>query len=240
MSRLRGRTWMLVAAGTAVLGCAVAVPAAAATTASGATRHAASTASTFSAPAYYMFRNFRMRMDCVVSNPGCSSGHTDQSMTLQSVKPGTQGGEGNYLNVPVYPTGSGIVHIGAIHTAACGPQAPALGNWVWVDHGGGVVSRYAHLSGIAVTNGQQVTPRTVLGKTGNSGEHSTCWVYYLNYQLRHGGVNGTPVALTTLRACSGQTTVLYPTYQNHAWKTFNNVPKNTFLLASGSGCVPGR
>ena len=31
-----------------------------------------------------------------------------------------------------------------------------FGTWVWVDHGGGVVSKYGHLASIAVKDGQQV------------------------------------------------------------------------------------
>lgn len=239
MSVRRGRIWIMLAAATALVASAVATASAStAVRAAGAPAAAASASS----PVYYMFRNphssdFQVRVDCVVNNPGCPNGHPDQSITLQTLK-GTVGGPGNYVNAPVYATGAGTVHIGAIHTAACGPHAPSLGNWLWIDHGGGVVSRYAHLSGIRVSEGQHVTPRTQLAVTGNSGERSTCYVYYLNYQLKHGGVNGTAQPLKTLRACVGSTTVLLPTYQNHAWLTFNDVPKGTFLHRAGPDCVP--
>jgi hypothetical protein len=242
MSLLRGRIWILGAvAAAAVTGSVAAAPstAAAPAAASAVRQVAASTSHPFSDPHYYMFHGVRyVRMDCVVSNPGCSPGHTDESMTLQTLNT-TTGGPGHYLQVPVYPTGAGIVHIGAIHTAACGASAPPLGNWVWVDHGGGTVTRYAHLSAIAVTEGQYVTPTTQLAKTGNSGERSTCYVYYLNYQLKRGGfLHGTPVPLGTLRGCDHLKTVTYPTVMNPAWTTFNKVPKGTFFRLSDPACVP--
>ncbi|MBI3961223.1 MAG: peptidoglycan DD-metalloendopeptidase family protein [Deinococcus sp.] len=45
------------------------------------------------------------------------------------------------------------------------------GRQVWLDHGKGVVSRYAHLSGVAdgLSVGDQVTAGTVVGFIGNSG-----------------------------------------------------------------------
>ena len=43
------------------------------------------------------------------------------------------------------------------------------GKVIWVDHGKDAISVYAHLSEIAVTEGQEVTKATVIGRTGQSG-----------------------------------------------------------------------
>src|SRR4051794_12736725 len=112
--RLRGRTWILGAVATAAVAGSVAAaqpPAAAPVSGAAERQVAASTSHPFSDPHYYMFHGVsHVRVDCVVSNPGCSPGHTDESMTLQTLNT-TTGGPGDYLQVPVYPTGAGIVHI---------------------------------------------------------------------------------------------------------------------------------
>lgn len=46
----------------------------------------------------------------------------------------------------------------------------AMGNYVRIKHGDGVISLYGHLSEISVQNGQQVTQYQVIGKSGESGQ----------------------------------------------------------------------
>jgi hypothetical protein len=232
------RRLLVAVASVALVAGVFTVPSAAAA-ASMVSPHTVSTTHPYSDPIYYPLHDFSARMDCVVSNPGCTSGHTDQAMTLQTPKPGTQGGIGNYVHVNVYPAGAGIVHIGA-HATSCGPNAPALGNWVWIDHGGGLVTRYAHLVNMQVTEGEYVDVNTVLGQTGDSGE-KTCGYWYLNFQLKGGGFQyGTPLPLRTLTGCDEATSapITLPTVANAAWKTFNDVPKGDYLPASGTGCLP--
>lgn len=43
------------------------------------------------------------------------------------------------------------------------------GQVVWVDHSDDLLSVYAHLSEVAVTEGQEVSKATVIGRTGQSG-----------------------------------------------------------------------
>ena len=43
------------------------------------------------------------------------------------------------------------------------------GNVVFVDHGNGMQTRYAHMSAVAVTEGQSVTEGQVIGYAGSSG-----------------------------------------------------------------------
>ena len=59
-----------------------------------------------------------------------------------------------------------------------------LGKAVYVSHGYGVTTRYAHLSSIEVAPGQRVKRRDVLGKVGATGRATG---YHLHYEVRVDG-----------------------------------------------------
>ena len=103
---------------------------------------------------------------------------------------------------PVYAAGAGIAHIGG-DSGACAAQSGEVrgGRWVWVDHGGGVVTRYHHLDSIAIKEGQLVTPATRIGAMGHSGDSKPCSVNYLHFEVRHGGLDGIRVDPGQLRVC---------------------------------------
>jgi murein DD-endopeptidase MepM/ murein hydrolase activator NlpD len=61
------------------------------------------------------------------------------------------------------------------------------GNCVIVDHGGGLQTRYAHLSKIDVATGQTVDRRKTVGRVGSTGRSTGS---HLHYEVL---VNGTPV-----------------------------------------------
>ncbi|MBP5176897.1 MAG: M23 family metallopeptidase, partial [Treponema sp.] len=46
---------------------------------------------------------------------------------------------------------------------------PTYGNYVVIDHGGGMTSLYGHMSQILVKKGQKVTTNQVIGKVGSTG-----------------------------------------------------------------------
>ena len=66
------------------------------------------------------------------------------------------------------------------------------GRQVWVDHGGGVVTRYVHLSGIAagITQGMQVTQGQTIAYVGESGTPESVNQpgneYHLHFEVRVG------------------------------------------------------
>ncbi len=66
------------------------------------------------------------------------------------------------------------------------------GNVVWLDHGGEVLTVYAHLSEIQVRTGDPVSPQMVIGLSGQSG-HSTG--PHLHFELWRWGRPVDPVPL---------------------------------------------
>ncbi len=64
------------------------------------------------------------------------------------------------------------------------------GNLVEVDHGGGVVSMYAHLSGFSVRTGQSIATGTRVGRIGSSGESTGP---HLHFEVRVRGAAVDPV-----------------------------------------------
>lgn len=79
----------------------------------------------------------------------------------------------------VYATAAGTV----IHAGYQG----ALGRTVTIDHGFGIITRYAHLSSVAVDVDQQVVQGEVIGKVGSTGRSTGP---HLHYEVR---VNDIPV-----------------------------------------------
>lgn len=76
---------------------------------------------------------------------------------------------------PIYAVGNGTVQ-------QAGPSSiNGLGNTVQVDHGGGVVSLYAHLSAVSVVNGQTVVGgHTSIGAMGATGD---AWGAHLHLEI---------------------------------------------------------
>lgn len=62
--------------------------------------------------------------------------------------------------------------------------ASGYGNVIYMDHGGGVTSRYAHLSSIHVATGQSVGYDSIIGKVGSTG---TSTGPHLHFEIRIGG-----------------------------------------------------
>lgn len=76
----------------------------------------------------------------------------------------------------VYSTGAGKVIFAG--------RRSDYGNMVVVDHGHGLTSRYAHLSQLAVRDGQAVTDRTLVGYQGHTGRATGS---HLHYEVRMNG-----------------------------------------------------
>lgn len=76
----------------------------------------------------------------------------------------------------VRATGAGVV----VHAGWNG----GYGNMVEVDHGGGLTTRYGHMSEISVRSGQKVQAGDLLGKSGSTGRSTGP---HLHYEVRRNG-----------------------------------------------------
>lgn len=72
-------------------------------------------------------------------------------------------------------------------TVVTSSSSAAWGNYVVVDHGGGMSSLYAHMTSRSVSKGQKVSQGQTLGTVGNTGWSTG---NHLHFEIR---INGTPV-----------------------------------------------
>jgi murein DD-endopeptidase MepM/ murein hydrolase activator NlpD len=61
------------------------------------------------------------------------------------------------------------------------------GNYIYVNHGNGIITRYYHLSGFACSVGQKVNAGQLIGYVGSTGRSTGP---HLHFEIR---INGTPV-----------------------------------------------
>lgn len=75
------------------------------------------------------------------------------------------------------------------------------GNYIKVDHGGGIITGYAHISpgGYAVGHGQRVSAGQVIGHVGNTGASTGC---HLHFEVYSGGVRINPAPFLRARGIS--------------------------------------
>ena len=66
------------------------------------------------------------------------------------------------------------------------------GNVIFLDHGGGTVTVYAHLSSIGVRSGQEVGHQDVIGRVGSSGSASGA---HLHFEVWRDGRSTDPVLM---------------------------------------------
>jgi murein DD-endopeptidase MepM/ murein hydrolase activator NlpD len=93
-----------------------------------------------------------------------------------------------------------------IHAASAGTVTYAgpngdLGNFIQIDHGGGVTSGYGHImnGGIHVYIGQQVDPGQPIAQVGSTGGSTGC---HLHFMIRIGGQLTDPVPFMNARGIS--------------------------------------
>lgn len=65
----------------------------------------------------------------------------------------------------------------------------AMGNFVRIEHGSGVISMYGHLSSINVSTGQTVNQYDLIGKSGSTGANVTSDYLYLSLFINGRSVN---------------------------------------------------
>ena len=89
----------------------------------------------------------------------------------------------------VVATNTGCPHNwGKNYSCGCGG---GYGNYVWINHGNGKETVYAHLTSVAVSTGQYVSAGQYLGTVGSTG-HSTG--AHLHFETRYNGVKYDPMS----------------------------------------------
>jgi murein DD-endopeptidase MepM/ murein hydrolase activator NlpD len=97
-------------------------------------------------------------------------------------------GEGAFhAGIDISSTFGEAVRATADGTVEMADRASGYGREVVIDHGYGIKTCYGHLSGFAVTEGQQVTRGQIIGYVGTSGRSTGP---HLHYEVR---VRNTPV-----------------------------------------------
>ena len=83
-------------------------------------------------------------------------------------------------------TGDAVMATADGTVTLAGPDG-GYGNMVEIDHGGGLATRYAHLSAVEVSVGQRVAAGALVGRVGSTGRATGP---HLHYETR---IDGTPV-----------------------------------------------
>jgi len=90
------------------------------------------------------------------------------------------------------PSGTAVVATapGIVLLANTSNQIAGFGNYIEIDHGNGIITRYAHLAELKVRWGQKVNKGQVIGSIGSSGGSIAP---HLHYEVIRNGVNVNPV-----------------------------------------------
>jgi murein DD-endopeptidase MepM/ murein hydrolase activator NlpD len=89
------------------------------------------------------------------------------------------------VNTEVFATGNGRVSL-----ASQSDTKGGFGNYIEIDHGNGLVSRYAHLEGVKVYAGQKITKGQTIGTIGSTGGSAAP---HLHYEILKKGKNINPM-----------------------------------------------
>ena len=94
----------------------------------------------------------------------------------------------------MYAAADGTVTTAGCTSAYCDRDGSlnlaGYGNLVELDHGGGVTTRYAHLSAYTVTAGQRVSAGALIGFQGSTGNSTGV---HLHFEIRQNGEAVDPV-----------------------------------------------
>lgn len=208
----------------------------------------AATSQTYSDPVWFPVRD-NVQIACVgngsqahnnnygTANGACDGDHAKYfAMNIDAVP-------GQTPNPRVYAAGAGIVITADTSPGTCGGSNHA-GQTVEIDHGGGIVSVYEHLQSIAVRKGAHVTPSTVLGTMGHSGQACTAKVNYLDFQIQQYGaahLNTDTMSIKALFGCSGATKQVWPAGLGIPGNptSWIQVRYKTHISTGGGTCYPG-
>ncbi len=216
----------VLSVGTGMASSSAAAPVAAPAIGSVATAVPASSANPYSDPLWLPLRS-PATISCVKTNCANSSGDWHGYWAIDFL---------GKLGDPVYAAGAGVFHIGA-NQKSCSSSGLTDGVWGWVDHGGGRVTKYTHFDHVVATEGQLVTPTTIIGRMGHWGDVAPCTTNYLHFEVRENGVTGPRVEPRRLQACTSSGVVSLP--QSLGVSSFDHLGKGAATTPSTTdGCIP--
>ena len=113
-------------------------------------------------------------------------GYTYQSSYFGEIRPYEVGGHKGHdyaapTGTPTYAAAAGTVIIAG--------YSPSAGNWVVINHGNGLTTKYMHHSAICVTAGQTVEKGQQIGYVGSTGQSTGP---HLHFQVEENGVAVNP------------------------------------------------
>lgn len=109
-------------------------------------------------------------------------------------------GRGNHQGIDIAAAPGAPVRAAADGLVTRASRQGGLGKAVFLSHGYGLASRYAHLSEIAVKPGQRVRRGDVIGRVGNTGRSTG---YHLHYEVHLDGSPVDPLAYLLDRPIGG-------------------------------------
>jgi len=89
---------------------------------------------------------------------------------------------------PILAAASGVV----VHASGNGSWEGGYGNNIWIDHGNGYRTHYAHMEAIYVNVGDTVTQGQVIGKMGRTGSVYGVTGIHLHFEVEYNGVKISP------------------------------------------------
>ncbi len=145
-----------------------------------------------------------------------------------------------YFGQPVFAAGAGIAHVGGANVG-CQNGQPVTAYWMWIDHGGGDATKYDHLSGLSIREGQVVTPDTQIATMGEAPD--ACGQPIVHMETRFSGPKGFPVATEAaklppnpLKACTGAGLQVFPNALGFGG--WGEVPYGRYTINNqGTGCT---
>ena len=83
-----------------------------------------------------------------------------------------------------------VISPGHATVSYVGTEPRGYGRYIILDHGRGVTTRYAHLSGASIRTGDRVLPAQVIGDVGRTGNVRQGARTHLHFEVR---VDGKPI-----------------------------------------------
>jgi len=119
-------------------------------------------------------------------------GHTRVTSDYYDVDPGTRGRPGIHGAIDICDSRIRNATIvasdgGRVVEAVWGHWS--YGNYITIDHGGGIRTRYAHCSTLLVKKGEKVKQGQAIGKVGSTGQSTA---YHLHFEVRVNGDRKNP------------------------------------------------